>query len=92
MDNRTKAIMDRIASVEIAAEPTNRLIAGDEKYEYPEWAEYATLDDGTSIVIYYRTTPEDKAMVEANGGDWGAVDWESRIVSIEVANSREVLA
>lgn len=60
------------------AELTNRLIPGDENFEYPEWAEYGTLD-GVPVVVYYRTTPDDQEMVEENGGDWGVVDWEERI-------------
>lgn len=65
------------------AEYTNRLIPGDEDYEHPEWSEYAVLD-GVPIIVYYRTTPEDQKMVEENGGDFGAIDWEDRIDRIVI--------
>jgi len=62
------------------AEPTNRLIPGDENFEYPEWSETAKLD-GNPIRIYYRTTPEDAARI-AETNDGGSIDWKSRITKI----------
>ena len=65
------------------AEYTNRLIPGDEDFEYPEWIETGTLD-GVPVAIYYRTTPEDQDAVEEYGGDWGSIDWLDRIDRISV--------
>jgi len=78
----TKKILAKFCS-DGNADYTNRLIPGDDNFDYPEWAEYGTLD-GVPVVIYYRTTPEDQDEVEENGGDWGLVDWEERIDRITV--------
>jgi hypothetical protein len=65
-------------------EMTSRLIPGDENFDYPEWSETGTLSTtGKKVVLYYRTTPEDKKMVEENGGDWGDVDWVARMDRVE---------
>lgn len=65
------------------AEYTNRLIPGDENFEYPEWAEYGTIDE-VPVVIFYRTTPRDQEKVDENGGDWGSIDWLERIDRISL--------
>jgi len=63
------------------ADLTGRLIPGDESYEYPEWA-VDGLFRGVPVRVYYRTTPEDKKLVEEYGGDWGEVDWPERAVEV----------
>ena len=76
-----KQIVERIDETSCSgAELTNRLIPGDEDYEYPEWSEEACLTDGTRVRIYYRTTPEDKETAIEH--DWGTIDWSQRITRI----------
>lgn len=59
-------------------EPTNRVgfngpCQGD---DLTEWAASVTLDNGDTLTAYYYTDEDDEAEVEANGGDWGGIDWE----------------
>lgn len=79
---KTDEILSKMKS-DGGAELTNRLIDTDPNFERPEWMESGTLD-GVPVAVYYRTTPEDQAEVVENGGDWGAVDWSSRVDRIEV--------
>jgi len=62
------------------AEYTNRLIPGDEEFEYPEWSETAKID-GQEVEVFYRTTPEDEKYAEAT--DWSGIDWSTKITHIE---------
>jgi hypothetical protein len=64
------------------AEFTNRLIPGDENFEYPEWSEDAEID-GVPVKVAYRTTPEDQALVDETG-DWGDINWSMRLESVIV--------
>ena len=92
MTEQQKKIIDTFQSHGNGAEMTNRLIPGDENYEYPEWVEYGTLPDGREVALYYRTSPEDSAMVEENGGDWGAIDWPSSITYlVEMETGKEII-
>ena len=65
------------------AEPTNTVISDDPNFENPEWREDGKID-GVPVSVYFRTTPEDQAMVTASGDDWGTVTWGDRITRIEV--------
>lgn len=54
-------------------EPTSRLY--DHADGEIEWVGSAKYPGGGYVMVYYYTTAADAAIVEANGGDWGAADW-----------------
>jgi len=58
-------------------EPTNRVgyNGSCQNNDLIEWASTVELDDGTKLTVYYYTDIADEAIVEANGGDWGSIDW-----------------
>lgn len=65
------------------AEMTNRIIEGDENFNFPEWSETGVYK-GVPVVVYYRTTPQDQKNVNEASGDWGYVEWNERIESIMI--------
>jgi len=64
------------------AEPTSRLLQ-DHEYNLVEWYGYGTIGGLRARAVYY-TGPEDESRVCANGGDWGGIDWYSRIAQIDI--------
>jgi len=76
-----------VAEVETrSCELTSRLLSdGDDRTEWR--ADSTGMVDGRKYIlsIYYMTTPQDSVDVEANGGDWGGVDWEKRVECYTIA-------
>ena len=78
-----KATIDNVIHDNDGADLTNRLIDTDPNFEYPEWVSRGTIDN-VPVAVYYRTTPEDQALVNENGGAYDEIDWDKRVDHIEV--------
>lgn len=75
--------IENFVSCEDGAELTNRVIPGDDNFEYPEWRELGTVD-GQAVHVYYRTTPEDDKLARETS-DWSNIPWEDRVDRIVLA-------
>lgn len=64
------------------AEMTSRLLP-DHMAGLTEWHGYGTIAGLAARATYY-TTEGDSRQVEDNGGDWGALDWDARLESIDI--------
>lgn len=69
-----------LLSEKSGAEFTNRLIPGDENFDFPEWSENAIIKN-IPVKVFYRTTPEDSII--AMFSDWSTVPWKHRITRVE---------
>jgi hypothetical protein len=80
-----RAIQDAIESYTETdqAEMTNRVRPDHD--DTTEWCGYGTCN-GLPAKAWYYTTAEDQTAVEANGGDWGTVDWWARMDRIDILN------
>lgn len=74
----TKATIEMATDCQ-GAEMTNRVTGNN----LVEWRENAKID-GIPVSVYYMTGKDEQDVVDDNGGDWGAIDWESCIDRIEI--------
>jgi len=74
----TKATIEMTTECQ-GADMTNRVTGN----ELVEWRENAKID-GVPVSVYYMTGEDEQDVVNNNGGDWGAIDWESCIDRIEI--------
>ena len=80
LNEHLKLSVDEYEESEQAAYTNRVLPDGDNR---TEWVGHGTIAGLAARATYY-TTPEDAQMVEDNGGDWGAIDWDAALEKIEI--------